>query len=171
MFFPLKGDGEDLDDEFVRQATIEMARDNFRRASTDPRWETLKASTIWLPAPPTLRDRTTTWLVRRYAGDASQQRRLDSGDAETAGRCDDDRVDVFRELKRRNAVTALSSLLRDRDPYVQAAAAWALLEVLPEAAAVVLRRAGDVAGEAGVHAQLTLRDWEAGQLRHPGPAE
>jgi ribosomal protein S18 acetylase RimI-like enzyme len=171
MYFPLKGDGEDLDDAFVRTATIEMARDNFPRRTTDPRWEALNASTIWLPAPPTLRDRTTTWLVRRYARDAAQERHGDVGESETASQCHVDRMDMFRELKRRNGLTALSALLRDPDPLVRTAAAWALLDVLPDSAAAVLRQAGDDAGQVGVDAMLTLRDWEAGRLQYPEPAE
>jgi len=171
MFFPLKGDGEDLDDAFVRTATIEMARDNFRRGATDPRWDALNASTIWLPAPPTLRDRTTTWLVRRYARDAGQERRDDVGDSETASRCRVDRMDVFRELKQRDGLTALSALLRDPDELVRTAAAWALLEVRPDSAAAVLRQAADDGGQVGVAAMLTLRDWEAGRLQYPEPPE
>jgi len=60
MFFPLKGDGHDLDETFVKKATIEMARDNHWSGTTDPRWETLKAGTNWRPEPPALRDARAT---------------------------------------------------------------------------------------------------------------
>jgi hypothetical protein len=80
-------------------------------------------------------------------------------------------MDVFRELKRRNGLTALSALLRDPDPLVRTAAAWALLDVLPDSAAAVLRQAGHDGGQVGVDAMHTLRDWEAGRLQYPEPAE
>jgi ribosomal protein S18 acetylase RimI-like enzyme len=45
MYLPLRGSADDLDDRFVRQAVLEMARDNFRARHGDQRWKDLRAST------------------------------------------------------------------------------------------------------------------------------
>jgi ribosomal protein S18 acetylase RimI-like enzyme len=44
MYLPLHGSDDDLDDRFVSEAVLEMARDNFRARRDDPRWKNLRES-------------------------------------------------------------------------------------------------------------------------------
>jgi len=53
MYYPLRGSRERIDDKFVRNATLAMAWDNFRKRPTDPRWTKLEASMNWASVPPT----------------------------------------------------------------------------------------------------------------------
>ncbi|TMC35126.1 MAG: GNAT family N-acetyltransferase, partial [Chloroflexi bacterium] len=59
LFFPLRGDGEDLSDAFVKRGVLEMARVYFDEFPNDPRWAALVASETQPSEPPTARGGTT----------------------------------------------------------------------------------------------------------------
>lgn len=120
----------------------------------------------------TVRGAGLDYLVVAFAATAAAQGAIVAagGDAEVGNEHFRRRVEIYRELKRQDSVASLGPLLDQPDPWVRVAAAWALLEFVPERAEAILEAAGTLSELVGIHARTTLREWRAGRVRHPEAA-
>jgi hypothetical protein len=113
-------------------------------------------------------------LVQEYV-EAARRRgeALEVGDSDRANREYDELTAIYRELKRRGrgAFGGLMAFAQDRDPNVRTAVGWALLELFPEKAKAILKEVATLPGLPGFSADMTLRQWEEGQLKFPDAAD
>jgi len=113
-------------------------------------------------------------LIRDYASAARDRgRALEAADPNRANAHFDALTSIYRELKRRGrqSLQGLAELGVDPDPYVRAAAGWALIEVDPKQARQVLEQVSKLPGLSGFSAQTTLDEWDKGRLTFPAAAE
>ena len=121
-----------------------------------------------------LRTNTDSHLANAYA-EAARRRgeALSVGDSDRANREFDDLTTIYREFKRRGtgAFHALMPSSQDRDANVRAAVGWALIEHFPEQARAILSDVATRPGLPGFSAEMTLQEWENGNLKFPDAAD
>jgi len=111
-------------------------------------------------------------LIRDYSSAARDRgHALEAGDSDSANIQFDALTSIYKELKRGRGLDGLAKLGDDPDPYVRAAAGWALIEQDPQVARRLLDQVASLPGLPGFSAQMTLREWDKGRLKFPAAAE